>query len=329
MHADASPRFSVIVPAPWIGSRPAVLEDLETLEEERFVEVLIATGSNPSRQRNLAAAKARGDWLVFLDSDCRLEKVYFDRLAGHASRGLQIVGGPVLLRATATPREATFQSLLSHRFLTGASSSRYQSCGVLRKCDDAQLILCNLAVRRELFLKSSGFDERLYPNEENEWLARLRASGVVCWHDPQLIVRRPQRESWRAYLRMLTSYGRGRTRQFVVSSIWDVTRQLPVLALLAWIAFFVFKPRVATKASIAMWLGLGAACELFPGRPGAPRLPTVVALIAPSVPLLYAIGQLMEFLRPTLTRRSGEVRVYRWEPRRGIRRENFGFSRIR
>jgi succinoglycan biosynthesis protein ExoA len=315
MQADGLPGFSVIVPAPWIGQSPAVLDELETLDEGRSVELLIATGSNPSRQRNLAAAKARGDWLVFLDSDCRLEKVYFDRLADHTERGLQIVGGPVLLLAIATPREVTVQSLLSHRLLTGASSSRYQSCGVLRKCDDAELILCNLAVRRELFLKFSGFDERLYPNEENEWLARLRASGVVCWHDPQLIVRRPQRKSWQAYARMLTGYGRGRTRQLMVSGIWDATRQLPALALLAWVAFFVFKPRVATKASIAMWLGLGAACKLFPGRPGAQGLTTMAALLAPSVPLLYALGQVMEFLRPAPKTRSGEVRVYRWEPR--------------
>jgi succinoglycan biosynthesis protein ExoA len=315
MQKEASPRFSVIVPAPWIGQRPAVLGDLETLDERRSLEVLIATGSNPSRQRNLAAAKARGDWLVFLDSDCRLERIYFDRLAEHAERGLQIVGGPVLLLATATALEVTFQRLLSHTVLTGASSSRYQSRGVLRKCDDAQLILCNLAVRRELFLKFSGFEERLYPNEENEWLGRLRASGVVCWHDPQLIVRRPQRKSWGAYIRMLTDYGRGRTRQFMVSGRWDATRQLPALALLVWLVFFAFKPRMATKASIAMWLGLGAACKLFPDRPGAQRLSTMGALIAPSVPLLYAMGQVMEFLCPRLKTCAGEVRVYRWEPR--------------
>ncbi|MGA7901053.1 MAG: glycosyltransferase [Terrimicrobiaceae bacterium] len=314
MPNQTSPRFSVIVPAPSIEPSPAVL-DLETLGEPWYPEVLIATGSNPSRQRNLAAAKACGEWLVFLDSDCRLEADYFDRLATHAERGLEIVGGPVLLFAGASPLEATFQSLLGHPLLTGASSARYESRGTLRRCDDAQLILCNLAVRRDLFLKFSGFEERLYPNEENEWLSRMDASGVACWHDPQLTVRRPQRKSWRAYARMLTGYGRGRTRQFMLSGKWDASRQLPALALLAWLAFFAFRPRVAAKASFVMWLGLGAACLAFPSRPGIRRLPAAAALIAPSAPLLYAVGQIAEFLVPGPRTPAGEVRVYRWEPK--------------
>ena len=318
MQNDASLGFSVIVPAPSIDPSPAVLEDLKTLGETQSVEVLVATGTNPSRQRNLAAAKAHGEWLVFLDSDCRLEPGYFERLAGHTARGLEVVGGPVLLPAAAAPLEVIFQSLLSHSLLTGASSARYGSHGNLRKCDDAQLILCNLAVRRDLFLESSGFDERLYPNEENEWLTRLRASSVACWHDPELVARRPQRKSWRAYVRMLTSYGRGRTRQCLASGRWDAARQLPALLLLALLAIVVCKPRLATKASFAMWLGLSAACKALPGSPGANRLPVIAALIAPSVPLLYAIGQVMEFLCPTPQPPTGEIRLYRWEPKPGI-----------
>jgi succinoglycan biosynthesis protein ExoA len=316
MQDDAFPRYSVIVPAPSADPKPAVLADLETLAEALSLEVLIATGSSPSRQRNLAVAHARGDWLVFLDSDCRLEAVYFDRLASHADSGVEIVGGPVLLLTTATPLEMTFQSLLGHPLLTGVSSSRYRSSGTLRKCDDAELILCNLAVRRDLFLKSTGFEERLYPNEENEWLARLRANGVDCWHDPNLVVRRPQRKSWLAYARMLTGYGRGRTRQFMVSGIWDTTRQLPALVLLACLAHFVLKPRVAVKASLAAWLGVAVVCKIFPFRLGTEHFPTAAALVAPSVPLLYAAGQVMEWFRPQAPKPDGEVHVYRWERQR-------------
>ena len=314
MQDNAFPRFSVIVPAPSADPTPAVLADLEALAETLSLEVIIATGLNPSRQRNLAVAHARGDWLIFLDSDCRLERIYFDRVACHADSEVEIVGGPVLLFTPATPLEVMFQRLLGHPLLTGVSSSRYRTTGTLRKCDDAELILCNLAVRRDLFLKSTGFEERLYPNEENEWLARLRAKGVDCWHDPNLVVRRPQRKSWLAYARMLTGYGRGRTRQFMVSGIGDAARQLPALALLAWLALLVLKPRVATKASLAAWLGLAAACKMFPA---GHHFPTTAALVAPSVPLLYAAGQLMEFLHPNATKPASEVRVYRWERQRG------------
>jgi Glycosyl transferase family 2 len=316
MRDDALPHYSVIVPVPSADPKPAVLADLEVLAEKLSLEVLIATGSNPSRQRNLAVTHARGDWLVFLDSDCRVERPYFDRIAGHADRGVEIVGGPVLLLNTATRLEMTFQSLLGHPLLTGASSSRYRSSGRLRKCDDAELILCNLAVRRDLFLKSKGFEERLYPNEENEWLARLRANGVDCWHDPGLVVRRPQRKSWLAYAQMLTSYGRGRTRQFLVSGKCETTRQLPALVLLAWLALFVLKPQVATKTSLVAWLSVAGACKIFPGGFGAQHFPTMAALVAPSVPLLYAAGQVMEFFHRKAPNPAGKVQVYRWEPHR-------------
>jgi hypothetical protein len=113
---------------------------------------------------------------------------------------------------------------------------------------------------------------------------------------------------------MLTSYGRGRTRQFLVSGRWDAVRQLPALALLAWLAFFVYKPPVATKASLGAWLCLGAASKIFPGRPAAEPFPTTAALVAPAVPVLYAAGQVMEFLHPTFQKPAREVQVYRWEP---------------
>ncbi len=93
MQDDAFRRYSVIVPAPSVDPKPPVLTDLETLAETLSLEVLIATGWNPSRQRNLAVAQARGDWLVFLDSDCRLERAYFDRVAEHADRGLEMSAG--------------------------------------------------------------------------------------------------------------------------------------------------------------------------------------------------------------------------------------------
>ena len=104
-----------------------MLADLETLAETLSLEVLIATGSNPSRQRNLAAAQARGDWLIFLDSDCRLERIYFDRLAATRTAEWRSSADPFSFLRPRQPLEVTFQSLLGHPLLTGASSSRYRS----------------------------------------------------------------------------------------------------------------------------------------------------------------------------------------------------------
>ena len=305
-------RFSVIIPAPSLSPPPAGLPDLANAGPD--VEVLIATGSNPSRQRNIAAAHARGEWLVFLDSDCRIQPDHFRRIGQHAAEGLQLLGGPVLLTSESSPREQIFQQLLGHPLLTGASSSRYRQHGSLRQCGDAELILCNLAVERGIFTASGGFDERLYPNEENEWMIRLRANGVSCWHDPQLVVRRPQRKSWSAYVRMLLGYGRGRTRQFVVSGRWDVGRQMPLLALLAWLTLLAWKPRLALSAGLAGWLALSGAAKARAKLDGGAAFGTMAALAAPSVPILYAIGQMAGFAQSFLLNPLPEPELYRWTP---------------
>ncbi len=65
---------------------------------------------------------------------------------------------------------------------------------------------------------------------------------------------------------MLTGYGRGRTRQFMVSR--HLGRSSPTSgSRAAGLADFFVLSRGATKASLAAWLGLGAACKILPRRP--------------------------------------------------------------
>lgn len=310
--AQKPPRFSIIIPAPTAEPKPGALEDLAAMAHmQPEWEVFVAIGSNPSRQRNLAAAQARGEMLVFLDSDCRTEPGHFERLAAHLTAGRRVIGGPVLLEQPAGPLERLFQRLLAHHLLTGQSSARYRPDGRLRPCSDASLILCNMAVERRLFVESGGFEERLYPNEENEWITRLRAAGVACWYDPECAVRRPQRKTWPAFFRMLTGYGRGRTRQFLVSRKWDLPRQAPGALFLGWLGLFLIRPRFAIKAAVAGWLAVALAACL--GRSGE-RLSPREALAAPLVPLFYALGQLMGFLSVRQMMANGEALVYRWDP---------------
>ena len=274
------------------------------------MEIFVAVGNSPSRQRNLAAARARGEVLAFLDSDCRVEASHFERLEIHYSANRAVVGGPSLLACPASRRETVFQSLFAHPLLTGPSSARYGCCGKLRACGDAELILCNMAVFRRIFAESGGFDERLYPNEENEWMDRLRAAGVVFWHDPDLVVRRPQRKTWTAFFRTLLAYGRGRTRQSLVSRRMDVGRQAPLLGLLAFAAVFLFRPRAALGAGALAWLAGSLVLRFVPVQ--GKRLPVGAATAAPTLPLFYALGQVLGFF-PT---HSGDVRpvsLYRWD----------------
>ena len=92
----------------------------------------------------------------------------------------------------------------------GGMRNRYRQTGGVRRTSDRELILCNLSFRRARFLALGGFDERLYPNEENELLERISRDGGRLIHDPELAVFRSQRPTFRAFCRQLYGYGRGR-----------------------------------------------------------------------------------------------------------------------
>jgi len=62
-------------------------------------------------------------------------------------------------------------------------------------------------------LDLGGFNEALYPNEENALMDELQKRGGKLIYDPQLLVHRRPRSSLKSFARMLMTYGRGRAEQ--------------------------------------------------------------------------------------------------------------------
>jgi hypothetical protein len=97
-----------------------------------------------------------------------------------------------------------------------SSRARYASVGKVRESGEKELILCNLLARRSDMIELGGFNEALYPNEENALMDELQKRGGKLIYDPQLIVQRRPRPTLKAFCRMLMTYGRGRAEQFRV-----------------------------------------------------------------------------------------------------------------
>ena len=62
-------------------------------------------------------------------------------------------------------------------FAFGPSRARYAKVGDLRESSEKELILCNLAACRGPMLELGGFNELLYPNEENALMDELQKRG--------------------------------------------------------------------------------------------------------------------------------------------------------
>src|SRR4029077_9061028 len=104
--------------------------------------------------------------------------------------------------------------VLSSWLAFGPSRARYAAVGSLREASEKELILCNLLARRDALRALGGFNEALYPNEENALMDELQKRGGKLLYDPQFIIRRRPRHTLKAFVKMLLNYGRGRAEQF-------------------------------------------------------------------------------------------------------------------
>ncbi len=293
-----SPRYTVIVPMRQFRAGEPVLTSLrETVPAATGgVQILVAEGGHPARQRNLALARAEGEIVVFLDNDCSLAPDFWPELAAAFARpGVEIVGGPARLRPQAGAGEEIFHTLLTHPLVVGPVCARYAPRGSFRATTEMELILCNLAARRSIFAKIGPLSTELFPNEENEWLDRAQAAGAGIYYDPGLQVFRPQRAAWPQMGAMLVRNGMGRTRQFRVSG-WRATPHhfLPVILLLPPLALVLGSSYLMGFAFL--WLATSAVVALTCDSRLRGWRRIVAGLAAPLIPFTYAVGQVFGWI---------------------------------
>jgi cellulose synthase/poly-beta-1,6-N-acetylglucosamine synthase-like glycosyltransferase len=178
------------------------------------LEIIVARGNQPSVQRNAGLKAARGDLIYFLDDDSVPEPGNLRRAVAHfGDPKVQMVGGPGICPREAPPLEHVFARVLASWLAFGPSRARYAAVGQVRETSEKELILCNQFGRRQAMLDLGGFNEALYPNEENALMDELQKQGGKLIYDPQLLVYRRPRSSLKSFASMLMTYGRGRAEQ--------------------------------------------------------------------------------------------------------------------
>jgi hypothetical protein len=236
--------FSVVIPTrsslPCTEALRSVIKCQHNNGES--MEVILSIGNKPSLQRNRAIEIARGEHIGFLDDDCLVPTDWMRRSTRTlGSDSVKITGGPNL-----TPLNSSFFSrcvgkVLSSRLGTAMMRARYTPMGMERRSStDESTALCNMVFSKELFDEFK-FNEKLYPNEENELLVRMSENGHRLMYDPKLTVTHPRKEGLGSFARQFFSYGSGRAWQTKIQprSLKPI-HLLPSLTLIGLIAFASF-----------------------------------------------------------------------------------------
>lgn len=214
--SESFPSVTVIIPSrPDLADVPAVTAARALDYPVDKIEIILARGKQPSVQRNTALRAAKGELIYFLDDDSLALPGNLRRAVEHfRNPKVQMIGGPNLCPKDAPFLEQVFALVLASWIAFGPSRARYAKVGVARATSEKELILCNMLARRETVLRHGGFNEALYPNEENALMDNVEREGGQLLYDPELFVWRRPRRTMKAFVKMLLNYGRGRAEQF-------------------------------------------------------------------------------------------------------------------
>jgi hypothetical protein len=151
------------------------------------------------------------EWIYFIDDDAYLPETgftpFFEALKAYPDAAA--IGGPNLTPPLASHFSHLTGLVLAHPFATYFSKDRYRKTTPEKDASEAELILCNLFVKKDA-LGSEPFPNELPCAEETAYLDLLQVTGARLIYFPSLYVFHERKEDFASLARQVHKYGHGR-----------------------------------------------------------------------------------------------------------------------
>ena len=226
--------YSIIVP---VYNRPdevdELLQSLTTQTEKDFEVVVVEDGSTltcedvckqyagildlhyydkpnsgPGQSRNYGAERARGDYLIILDSDVVLPVDYLSNIKRHLAEGTDAFGGPDRAHPSFTPIQKAISYSMTSFFTTGGirGGTSNTSKPKRKALDKFYPRSFNMGIRREVYQDLGGFSKMRF-GEDIDFSYRIVEAGYATALIPEAWVWHKRRTDLRKFWRQVFNSG--------------------------------------------------------------------------------------------------------------------------
>ena len=220
-------KYSIIVP---VFNRPdevdELLESLLSQEEKDFEVIIVEDGSQvpckkvcdkyadrldlhyyykensgPGQSRNYGAERAKGDYLLILDSDVVLPKGYIRTVSEELNREpADAFGGPDCAHESFTDTQKAISYSMTSFFTTGGIR------GGKKKLDKFYPRSFNMGIRRDVYQELGGFSKMRF-GEDIDFSIRIFKAGKRCRLFPKAWVWHKRRTDFRKFWKQVYNSG--------------------------------------------------------------------------------------------------------------------------
>jgi glycosyltransferase involved in cell wall biosynthesis len=239
------------------GSRDPSREVVDDFREQLDIGYYFKENSGPGPSRNFGCAKARGDYLVFLDSDCVLPQEYVRTVRDSLKHDYaDAYGGPDRAHGDFTAFQKAINFSMTSFLTTGGIRGGTERLGKFHPRS------FNMGFSKEVFLATGGFSPMRF-GEDVDLSIRILESGFRTRLIKEAYVYHKRRSSLRQFFKQVFNSGMARihlslrhpgTRKLVHALPALFTLGVPVLVLLAFLASWYFVLPLALHL-LALFLG--------------------------------------------------------------------------
>jgi glycosyltransferase involved in cell wall biosynthesis len=167
--------------------------------------------SGPGQSRNYGAERAKGEWLIILDSDVVLPKDYLQAVdaevstplpvrEGQGGESLAAFGGPDASHPSFTPVQKAISYSMTSFFTTGGIR------GGKKKLDKFYPRSFNMGIKREVYQQLGGFSKMRF-GEDIDFSYRIVEAGYKTMLIPEAWVWHKRRTDFRKFYRQVFNSG--------------------------------------------------------------------------------------------------------------------------